>query len=83
MVKYPQTWSHSVLQFEFVSQNVQFKDLTFNIFVAGECEILTSKHISKKEFKGRLKLSKKNSLSSEHSRLETCFAVLCCMATPY
>ena len=58
-VKYPQTWPHSVLQFEFVSQNVQFKDLTFNMFVAGECEILTSKHISKKEFKGRLKLLKK------------------------
>ena len=29
------------------------------MFVAGECEILTSKHISKKEFKGRLKLLKK------------------------
>ena len=58
-VKFPQTWPHSVLQYEFVSQNVQFKDLTFNMFVAGECEILTSKHISQKEFKGRLRLLKK------------------------
>ena len=57
-VKYPQIWPHSVLQFEFVSQNIQFKDISFKMFVAGELEILTSK-ISKREFKGRIKLLKK------------------------
>ena len=58
-VKYPQTWPHSVLQYEFVSQNFQFKDLTFHMLVADECEILMSRHIAKNEFKGRLKLLKK------------------------
>ena len=53
IVKYPQIWPHSVLQFEFVSQNIQFKDISFKMFVAGELEILTSK-ISKREFKGRI-----------------------------
>ena len=57
-VKHPQTWPHSVLQFEFVSQNIQFKDISFKMFVAGELEILTSK-ISRTEFKGRIKLLKK------------------------
>ena len=57
-VKHPQTWPHSVLQFEFVSQNIQFKDISFKMFVAGELEILTSK-ISKTEFKGRINLLKK------------------------
>ena len=39
-VKYPHIWPHSVLQFQLVSQNVQFKDFNFNMFVAGECEVL-------------------------------------------
>ena len=56
--KHPQIWPHSVLQFEIVSQNVQFKDLSFKMFVAGELEVLMSK-ISKKEFKARLSLLKK------------------------
>ena len=56
-VKFPQTWPHAVLQYEFVSQNVHFKDLTLNMFVAGG--ILTSRHVSRKEFKGRLRLLKK------------------------
>ena len=57
-VKHPHIWPHSVLQYQFVSQVVQLKDLSFKMFVAGELEILMSK-IFKKEFKGRLSLLKK------------------------
>ena len=42
-VKIPQIWPHSKLQYEFVSENVPFKKLDFNMFVAGELEILTAK----------------------------------------
>ena len=57
-MKHPHIWPHSVLQYQFVSQVVQLKDLSFKMFVAGELEILMSK-IFKKEFKGRLSLLKK------------------------
>ena len=57
-VKNPQIWPHSKLQYEFVSENVPFKKLDFNMFVAGELEILTSK-ISKVEYRGRIRLLKK------------------------
>ena len=42
-VKHPQIWPHSVLQYEFVSENVKFKDLDLKMFVAGELEILMTK----------------------------------------
>ena len=57
-VKNPQIWPHSKLQYEFVSENIPFKKLDFNMFVAGELEILTSK-IFKTEYKGRIHLLKK------------------------
>lgn len=57
-VKYPQIWPHCVLQFEFVSEHVSFKNLDLKMFVAGELEILMSK-ISKEEFKGRMRFLKK------------------------
>lgn len=57
-VKNPQIWPHSKLQYEFVSENISFKKLDFNMFIAGELEILTSK-ISKTEYKGRIRLLKK------------------------
>ena len=57
-VKFPQVWPHSVLQFEFVSDNVSFLKLDMKIFVAGELEILTSK-LSRAEYKGRMSLLKK------------------------
>lgn len=57
-VKHPQIWPHSVLQLEFVSEHVSFKNLDLKMFMAGEVEIFTSK-ISKSEFKGRLRFLKK------------------------
>ena len=57
-VKYPQIWPHSVLQYEFVSEHVAFKQLSLKMFLCGEMEILTSK-ISKSEFKGRMRFLKK------------------------
>ena len=56
-VKLPQVWPHSVLQFEFVSDNVSFLKLDMKNFVAGELEILTSK-LSRAEYKGRMSLLK-------------------------
>ena len=57
-VKHPQIWPHSVLQNEFVSEKVKFKDLDLKMFVAGELEILMTK-ISKSEYKGRMRFLKK------------------------
>lgn len=57
-VKIPQTWPHSVLQYEYVSENISFKNLDLKNFIAGELEILTSK-LSKVEYKGRMKFLKK------------------------
>ena len=57
-VKYPQVRPHSVLQYEFVSEHVAFKQLSLKMFLCGEMEILTSK-ISKSEFKGRMRFLKK------------------------
>ena len=56
-VKHPQIWPHSVLQYEFVSENVKFKDLDLKMFVAGELEILMTK-ILRTEFKGECVFSK-------------------------
>ena len=39
-IKKPQIWPHSLLQFEFVAEQVSFKNLDFKLFVAGEMEIL-------------------------------------------
>jgi hypothetical protein len=36
---------------------ISFEDLEFNLFVAGELEIISGKKISDKEKKGRIKLS--------------------------
>jgi hypothetical protein len=38
---------------------MSFEDLEFNLFVAGELEIISGKKISDKEKKGRIKLLKK------------------------
>ena len=41
----PQIWPHTVLQYEYINKSVSFQDLDFNLFVAGELEILSSKKI--------------------------------------
>ena len=56
-VKHPEIWPYSVLQYEFVSETVKFKDLDLKMFVAGEFDILMTK-ISRTEFKGRMRFLK-------------------------
>ena len=57
-VRYPQTWPHVALQDEFFNQALEFKELDFRLFVAGELEIATSPDISDRERTGRLLLLK-------------------------
>ena len=40
-VKNPQKWPHSHLQFEHVNKQVKFDELNFQLFVAGELEIIS------------------------------------------
>ena len=49
----------SKLQFEYVGSKVSFEDLEFNLFVAGELEIISSRNIDKVEKNDRIKLLKK------------------------
>ena len=55
----PQIWPHSLLQYEYVSKSVKYKDLDFRLFVAGELEIITSSKIRQSEKQARLALLKK------------------------
>jgi hypothetical protein len=54
VVKYPQYWPHCLLEFGFVSKSVEYKDLDFHTFVAGELEILTSGKLSQVDNNHRL-----------------------------
>jgi hypothetical protein len=58
-VKEQALYPHAALQFEFVSENVEFKNLSFSQFVAGELEIITGGEISDLEMEARLALLKK------------------------
>ncbi|XP_053399112.1 uncharacterized protein LOC128556961 [Mercenaria mercenaria] len=67
-VKFAQKYPHSQLRYEFVSRHISFQDLNLNLFVAGELEIISEKHIKSKERSGRLKLLKRlMDLSSTYS----------------
>jgi hypothetical protein len=57
-VKFPQTWPHVALQDDFSNQSLEFNDLDFRLFVAGELEIATSQDIQEGERAGRLRLLK-------------------------
>ena len=48
-VKIKQTYPHLSLRFDFVSKNITFEILDFNLFAAGELEIISSSKISDKE----------------------------------
>lgn len=61
-VKFKQTWPQSKLQFEYAGSKIEFDDLEFNLFVAGELETVTSTSINQIEKTGRLNLLKKNGL---------------------
>lgn len=54
-----QLWPQSKLQFEYAGSKINFDDLEFNLFVAGELEILSSSKIGDVERIGRTKLLKK------------------------
>jgi hypothetical protein len=59
MVKNRQRFPHSNLRFDFASRNVTFENLEFNLFIAGELEIIMSSITGKSEKEGRLDLLKK------------------------
>lgn len=54
-----QLWPQSKLQFEYAGFKINFDDLEFNLFVAGELEMLSSSKISEVEIIGRTKLLKR------------------------
>ena len=54
-----QLWPPSKLQFEYAGSKINFDDLEFNLFVAGELEMLSSSKISEVEIIGRTKLLKR------------------------
>ena len=54
-----QLWPQSKLQFEYAGSKINFDDLEFNLFVAGELEMLSSSKISEVERIGRTKLLKR------------------------
>lgn len=58
-VKVKQKYPHSNLRFDFVSRNITFDKLEFNLFIAGELEIISSSKINPVEKEGRILLLKK------------------------
>ena len=58
-VKHPQKWPQAHLQYEHVSKQIQFKDLDFKLFIAGELEIISEDGLPESERIGRTKLLKK------------------------
>jgi hypothetical protein len=52
-------WPQSKLQFEYAGSKINFDELEFNLFVAGELEMLSSAKLCEVERVGRTKLSKK------------------------
>ena len=53
-----QMYAHAALQLSYTSKNVAFKDLTFQLYVAGEIEISSMDSVSQEERSGRLALLK-------------------------
>ena len=60
-----QLWPQSKLQYEYAGSDVKFDELQFNLFVAGELEIISNKKIDEIEKTGRIKLLKKISYYTE------------------
>ena len=58
-VHFPQKYPQAYLRYEFTSSNISFDKLDFNLFIAGELEIISSKKIKEVERSGRLNLLKK------------------------
>ena len=58
-IKNRQRFPHAHLRFDFASTNMSFDKLDFNLFVAGELEIISDIKTGNLERKGRLELLKK------------------------
>lgn len=58
-VKFRQRYPQAFLRFEHVNSSVSFEKLDFNLFVAGELEIISSSSIKSVEKKARLELLKR------------------------
>ena len=66
-VKYVQKYPQAFLRFEHVSSKISFEKLDFNLFVAGELEIISDSSIKSTEKKARLEFLKRLMyLSSSH-----------------
>ncbi len=57
-VSNPQVWPQTCLDYEFIANPIEFKDLDFGLFVAGELEAVMSCDISEKQKHSRLELLK-------------------------
>ena len=55
----PSTWPHTALQYEYVSESVEFMSLDIKMFVAGEIEIVMGTQTPSAEKAGQLKLLRK------------------------
>jgi hypothetical protein len=53
-----QIYAHAALQFSYASRSVNFHDLSFQLYIAGELEIISMSGISEVERNGRLALMK-------------------------
>ena len=58
-VLFPQLWPHTALQYEYVSESVEFMSLDIKMLVAGEIEIVLGTRTPSAEKAGRLKLLRK------------------------
>ena len=58
-VLFPQLWPHTALQYEYVSDSVEFMSLDIKMFVAGEIEIILGSRTPSAEKAGRLRLLRK------------------------
>ncbi len=51
----PQLWPHCFLEYHFVNKSVEYRDIDFHSFIAGELEILTLEKLTSIERQCRLK----------------------------
>ena len=58
-VMYPQKWPHSHLQFEHVNKQIKTDELDFELFIAGELEIISDESFPRSERKCHIYLLKK------------------------
>ncbi|WAR25615.1 hypothetical protein MAR_011319, partial [Mya arenaria] len=67
-VKHTQKYPHSQLRYEFVTQNIEFENLTFSLFVAGELEIISDLTLTSTERNGRINYFEGDRIRGEKNR---------------